>query len=55
MFKSGHLDQKKRYQMKGISFYLLVYTRLKLAAGFSEFDEQKRSTNLGETVRWTVS
>lgn len=30
---------KKRYQMKGISFYLLVYTRLELAAGFSKFDE----------------
>ena len=54
-FKSCHLDQKKRYQMKGVSFYLLVWTRLELAAGFSEFDEQKRSANLGETVRWTVS
>ena len=53
-FKSCHLDQKKRYQMKGISFYL-VCTRLELAAGFSEFDELKRSANLGETVRWTVS
>ena len=36
--------------MKGVSFYLLVYTRLELAAGFSEFDELKRSANLDNSA-----
>ena len=54
-FKSCHLDQKITDTFGYLLFFYIIKTRPELAAGLSKFNEPKRSANLGETVRWTVS